>query len=328
MSTRERIFVTRQIPSPGIELLRSHFEVDIWPDPLPPSREQLQSRTQGVFGLLTLLSDSVDASVMDAAGPSLRAIANYAVGYNNIDVREAHRRSIAVGNTPDALTDATADIAVGLILAAARHFQESILQVRSLEWKTWEPMGLLGLDLRGKTLGILGMGRIGAAVARTMVGGWNMKLLYTSRTDKPQIDSELGGRRVPLKELLSTSDVISIHTDLNPGTKHLIHRDTLTIMKRNAVLVNTARGGVIDQEALYEALRAKTIFAAGLDVTDPEPLPSDSRLRDLPNCTILPHIGSATFVARNTMSIMAANNLIATLHGQPMPHGVPILKDS
>jgi phosphoglycerate dehydrogenase-like enzyme len=161
-----------------------------------------------------------------------------------------------------------------------------------------------------------------------MVGGWKMKLLYTSRTDKPQIDSELGGRRVPLEELLSTSDVISIHTDLNPGTKHLINRDTLSIMKRNAILVNTARGGVIDQEALYDALQAKTIFAAGLDVTDPEPLPNDSRLRELPNCTILPHIGSATFVARNTMSIMAANNLIATLHGQPMPHGVPMPKHS
>lgn len=324
MSARPRVFVTRQIPMPGIELLRSHFEVDIWPDPLPPSCEQLRSRAQGTFGLLTLLSDPIDASVMDAAGPSLRAIANYAVGFNNIDVQEAQRRSIAVGNTPDALTDATADIAVGLVLAAARHFQESILQVRALQWKTWEPLGLLGQDLRGKTLGILGMGRIGAAVARTMIGGWKMKLLYTSRTEKPQIDAELGGRRVPLEELLSTSDIISIHTDLNPGTKHLIDRDALSIMKSNAILVNTARGGVVDQEALYEALRAGQIFAAGLDVTDPEPLPSDSRLRELSNCTILPHIGSATFVARNTMSIMAAHNLIAVLHGTPMPHGVTI----
>jgi glyoxylate reductase len=324
MSTRQRVFVTRQIPAPGLELLRSHFEVDVWPDPLPPNREQLQSRAKEAFGLLTLLSDPIDASVMDAAGPSLRAIANYAVGYNNIDIQEAQRRSIAVGNTPDALTDATADIAVGLVLAAARRFQESILQVRALQWKTWEPLGLLGLDLRGKTLGIVGMGRIGAAVARTLVGGWKMKLLYTSRTEKPQIDSELNGRRVSLEELLSTSDVISIHTDLNPGTKHLIQRDTLSIMKRNAILVNTARGGVVDQEALYEALREERIFAAGLDVTDPEPLPSDSRLRELNNCIILPHIGSATFVARNTMSIMAASNLIAVIHGDPMPHGVSI----
>jgi lactate dehydrogenase-like 2-hydroxyacid dehydrogenase len=259
---------------------------------------------------------------MDAAGPSLRAIANFAVGYNNIDIEEATRRSIAVGNTPDALTDATADIAVGLVLAAARHFQQSILQVRALEWKTWEPLGLLGQDLRGKTLGIIGMGRIGGAVARTLVRGWDMKLLYTARSDKPRIDSELVGRRVPLEELLSTSDVISIHTDLNPSTKHLINRDTLSMMKPNAVLVNTARGGVIDQGALYEALHSKKIFAAGLDVTDPEPLPIDSRMRELSNCTILPHIGSATFVARNTMSIMAANNLIAAFNGQPMPHAV------
>jgi glyoxylate reductase len=322
MNARPRVFVTRQIPMPGIELLRSHFDVDIWPDPLPPSSEQLRSRSQGVFGLLTLLSDTVDASLMDAAGPSLRAIANFAVGYNNIDIEEATRRSIAVGNTPDALTDATADIAVGLVLAAARHFQQSILQVRALEWKTWEPLGLLGQDLRGKTLGIIGMGRIGGAVARTLVRGWDMKLLYTARSDKPRIDSELVGRRVPLEELLSTSDVISIHTDLNPSTKHLINRDTLSMMKPNAVLVNTARGGVIDQGALYEALHTKKIFAAGLDVTDPEPLPSDSRMRELSNCTILPHIGSATFVARNTMSIMAANNLIAAFNGQPMPHAV------
>jgi len=322
MNARPRVFVTRQIPMPGIELLRSHFDVDIWPDPLPPSSEQLRSRSQGVFGLLTLLSDTVDASLMDAAGPSLRAIANFAVGYNNIDIEEATRRSIAVGNTPDALTDATADIAVGLVLAAARHFQQSILQVRALEWKTWEPLGLLGQDLRGKTLGIIGMGRIGGAVARTLVRGWDMKLLYTARSDKPRIDSELVGRRVPLEELLSTSDVISIHTDLNPSTKHLINRDTLSMMKPNAVLVNTARGGVIDQGALYEALHSKKIFAAGLDVTDPEPLPSDSRMRELSNCTILPHIGSATFVARNTMSIMAANNLIAAFNGQPMPHAV------
>ena len=138
MSKRQRVFVTRQIPTPGIVLLRSHFDVDVWPDPLPPSREELQSRAQGAFGLLTLLSDPVDAALMDSAGPSLRAIANFAVGYNNIDVQEAQRRAIAVGNTPDALTDATADIAVGLVLAAARHFQESILQVRALEWKTWE----------------------------------------------------------------------------------------------------------------------------------------------------------------------------------------------
>ncbi|MCU0709960.1 MAG: D-glycerate dehydrogenase [Pirellula sp.] len=322
MSMRKRIFVTRAIPEPGIQLLREHFDVDVWPDPLPPNRENLRSRAQGAVGLLTLLSDQVDADLMDAAGPELRGIANYAVGYNNIDVNEAKRRSIAVGNTPDVLTDATADIAIGLVLAAARHFQQGILQVRALEWRTWEPLGLLGQDLQGKTLGIIGMGRIGAAVARRLVRGWNMKLVYTSRSDKPPIDAELGGRRVHLDELLSTSDIISLHTDLNPGTKHLIQRDTLALMKRDAILVNTARGGVVDQDALYEALRSKQIFAAGLDVTDPEPLPSDSSLRQLDNCIILPHIGSATFDARNKMSIMAANNLIAAANGEPMPFPV------
>jgi lactate dehydrogenase-like 2-hydroxyacid dehydrogenase len=322
MSTRKRIFVTREIPKPGIQLLQEHFDVDVWSDPLPPNRETLRSRAHGAVGLLTLLSDQVDADLMDAAGPELRGIANYAVGYNNIDVDEARRRSIAVGNTPDVLTDATADIAVGLVLAAARHFQQAIREVRALEWRTWEPLGLLGQDLQGKILGILGMGRIGAAVARRLVRGWNMKLVYTSRSNKPSIDTELGGRRVPLNELLSTSDVISLHTDLNPSTKHLIRRETLSLMKRDAILVNTARGGIVDQEALFEALHSKRIFAAGLDVTDPEPLPSDSPLRELDNCIILPHIGSATFDARNKMSIMAANNLIAASKGEPMPFAV------
>jgi lactate dehydrogenase-like 2-hydroxyacid dehydrogenase len=240
MSKPSRIFVTRQIPVSGIERLREHFEVDVWPDPLPPDRDALMRHAHGAVGLLTLLSDQIDAGVMEAAGPSLRGIANYAVGYNNIDVQEAKRRSIAVGNTPEVLTDATADIAVGLVLAAARHFQEGMLQVRALQWRTWEPLGLLGQDLSGKTLGIVGMGRIGAAVARRLVRGWQMKLLYTSRSDKPRIDSELGGRRVSLEELLANSDVISLHTDLNPSTRHLINRETLSRMKRNAVLVNTA----------------------------------------------------------------------------------------
>ena len=322
MNLRPQVFVTRQIPRSGIELLEGHFEVDVWQGEMPPSRHDLFIRSKGVTGLLTLLSDQIDGELMDAAGGALRGIANFAVGFNNIDVQEAKRRSIAVGNTPDVLTDATADIAVGLVLAAARRFQESIDQVRDLRWKTWEPLGLLGQDLTGKTLGIIGMGRIGAAVAKRLVGGWDMKLLYTARGDKPRIDATWGGRRVTLEELLASSDVVSVHTDLNPSTKHLINRQTLAKMKKSAVLVNTSRGGIIDQDALHEALLSGTIFAAGLDVTDPEPLPATSRLRELDNCTILPHIGSATFDARNRMSIMAAENLIAAAEGQPMPHAV------
>ncbi len=319
---RNKIFVARIIPDAGLKLLREQFDIDVWQEFLPPNREAILSRVKGVVGLLPLLSDRIDAEVMDAAGPQLRGIANFAVGYNNIDVAAAVKRGIAVGNTPDVLTDATADTAVGLVLAAARHFQSSILQVRALQWKTWEPMGLLGHELNGKTLGIVGMGRIGAAVARKLVGGWGMKVVYTSRSPKPEIDHEFNATRVSMDDLLAQSDVISLHTDLNEQTKHMISEREFALMKPNAILVNTARGGVIDQVALYKALKSKSIFAAGLDVTDPEPLPDDSPLRELENCTILPHIGSATFEARDRMSVMAAQNLIAASAGRPIPFPV------
>lgn len=318
----ERIFVTRKIPESGLALLHPHFEIDVWEDPLPPPRQTLIARGQGCAGLLTLLSDTIDSSVLDAL-PSVRAIANFAVGYNNIDIQAATQRKIAIGNTPDVLTDATADIAVGLLIAVARLFPQSADQVRRLQWKTWEPLGLLGQDLSGgKTLGIVGMGRIGQAVAKRCYGGWNMRVLYTSRTERPQVDRDLQATRVSFERLLEQSDFISIHTDLNPSTRHLFHRETLRRMKPNAVLVNTSRGGVIDQNALAEALEQKWIFGAGLDVTDPEPLPDDSALRRYDNCLILPHIGSATFEARSAMSQMAARNLLAALQGQPMPYAV------
>jgi len=319
---RNKIFVTRIIPEAGLKLLREQFDVDVWQDSLPPDREAMLTRSKGAIGLLTLLSDKIDAEIMDAAGAQLRGIANYAVGFNNIDVAAASQRGIAVGNTPDVLTDATADIAVGLVLAAARHFQSSIVLVRALQWKTWEPMGLLGYDLNGKTLGIVGMGRIGAAVARKLVGGWGMSVIYTSRSAKPKIDQKFNAARVSMDELLSRSDVVSLHTDLNEQTKHMMSEREFAMMKPNAILVNTARGGIIDQDALYQALKTKSIFAAGLDVTDPEPLLDESPLRELENCIILPHIGSATFEAREQMSLMAAQNLIAASFGQPLPFPV------
>ncbi len=318
----KRIFITRRIPACGVELLRKQFDVDVWSGELPPAKEVLQERVRGVDGILSLLSDPIDGEVMDAAGSQLKAVANFAVGYNNIDVAAAKARNIQVGNTPDVLTDATADIAVGLILAAARRFQESIDQVRSLEWKTWEPLGLIGQDLLGATLGIVGMGRIGRAVADRLHGGWKMRVLYTSRNPKPEIERELNAESVSLEELLRRSDFVSLHTDLNVRTKHLMNAERFSLMKPNAVLVNTARGGIIDQNALYDALERKRIFAAGLDVTDPEPLPDASPLRKLSSCTILPHIGSATEKARNLMATMASENLIAALNDRPMPYAV------
>jgi glyoxylate reductase len=210
------------------------------------------------------------------------------------------------------------------MLAAARRFQESIDEVRQLRWRTWEPLGLIGQDLRGKTLGIVGMGRIGQAVASRCVGGWQMKLLYTARRAKPEVDERLRGRQVELDELLRDSDFISVHTDLNPATKHLFDRSAFGKMKPNAVFVNTARGGVVDQEALYDALKRRVIFAAGLDVTDPEPLPADSPLRELDNCLILPHIGSSTFMTRQAMADIAADNVILGIQGKPLRHAVPM----
>lgn len=294
----------------------------VWPAELPPSRAELLQHVKGCDGILSLLSDRMDAEVFQQAGPQLRVVSNYAVGFNNIDVREAHSRGIRVGNTPGVLTEATADIAAGLILATARRFSESIDQVRKLEWKTWDPLGLLGLDLKGATLGIVGMGRIGMALAKRMHFGWDMNVIYTARTEKPDAESLLNAKRVDLATLLANADIVSLHADYNPSTHHLINSSTLAMMKPNAILINTARGGLIDQDALYNALKDGTIWGAGLDVTDPEPLPDDSQLRRLPRCLILPHIGSATIETRQAMADIAVDNLLAGLHGRPLPHEV------
>ncbi len=320
--SRPRVFVTRRIPDVGLSLLNDHCELDVWPGELPPPRETLISKVQGCTGILSLLSDRIDGAIMDAAGPQLRVISNFAVGYNNIDVPEATRRGIAVGNTPGALTDATADLAVTLALAASRRLPESINQVVRHEWRTWEPLGLLGPELTGGVLGILGMGRIGLRTAERLHRGWGMQVIYTARARKSDAEELVSARRVELDELLTTSDVLSIHCDLNESTKHLINRDTLSLMKPTAILVNTSRGGVIDQVALYDALKAGRPWAAALDVTDPEPLPSGHPLYTLPNCMILPHIGSATYTARNAMATIAAENLLAGLRQQPLPHAV------
>lgn len=315
----DRVFITRKIADEGIQLLSQSVECDVWQDPMPPSREELLQRSRGCTGLLTMLSDRIDGELMDAIGDQLKVVCNYAVGYNNIDVAAAEARQVAVGNTPDVLTDATADLAVTLLLAAARRVPEGIQNVADHEWKTWEPLGLIGSDLKNATVGIVGMGRIGFATAQRLHGGWGMKVVYTARSDKAEANQQLGGERVEFKELLKRSDFISIHTDLNPKTSRMFDASAFEAMKPNCVLVNTARGGVIDQDALADALRRQTIFAAGLDVTEPEPLPADSSLRGLPNCVILPHIGSATLKTRNQMASIAARNIIAGLKGENLP---------
>ncbi|QDS89461.1 Glyoxylate/hydroxypyruvate reductase B [Rosistilla ulvae] len=317
-----KVFVTRQIPAAGLDRIRNVCDCEVWPDRLPPSRDQLLEKSAGCDGVLSLLSDRIDAEFFDHVGPQLKVVSNFAVGYNNIDVAEADRRGIAVGNTPGVLTDATADIAVGLLLAAARCFREGIDNVTHEQWKTWEPMGFIGQDLVGKTIGIVGMGRIGAAVARRLHFGWGMSVLYTARSEKPEIDDQFNARRVEFSTLLAESDFVSIHTDLNPQTEKLFGDETFAQMKPTSVLVNTARGGIVDQQALHRALQAGTIFAAGLDVTEPEPLAADSPLRSMGNCVILPHIGSGTVASRDAMATIAADNLLAGLNGQPLPHRV------
>ena len=316
--TRPKVFVTRIIRDAGLSLVREFCQADIWDGDMPPSREVMLDRVRGVDGLLCLLTDRIDGELLDAAGPQLKVVSNHAVGFDNIIVPDATARGIPVGNTPGILTDATADLAFALLLSAARRLSESEKYLRSGKWKTWEPSALLGMDLAGKTLGLVGFGRIGRAVAKR-AAGFDLRVIYYD----PTADAEFGASKVDsLDTLLRESDFVSIHTPLNQVTRHLVNKDFLSKMKPNAVFVNTSRGPVVDQSALYEALKAKQIFSAALDVTDPEPLPLDSPLLTLDNCLIVPHIGSASERTRDDMSRLAALNLIAGLKGERLPHCV------
>lgn len=319
---RSKVFVTRVIPEAGLARIREVCDIDLWTNRLPPPRRELLHRVRGCDGVLSLLSDAIDGEVMDAAGSQLKVISNFAVGYNNIDVAEAKRRGIKVGNTPGVLTEATADIAVALLLAASRCLVSSERSIHAGDWLTWEPLGFLGQELAGKTLGIVGLGRIGAATARRLRGGWGMQVIYSGRSRNEAAEREFQAERVAFDELLERSDFISVHCALTDETKHLFDAKAFRKMKRSAVFVNTARGPVHVQQDLYEALRNGDIFAAGLDVTDPEPMPADDPLLALPNCVIAPHIGSATVEARNAMASIAAANLLAGLNGSPLPHEV------
>ncbi|HEY1192302.1 MAG TPA: D-glycerate dehydrogenase [Gemmata sp.] len=319
--SKPKVFVARRIPDEGLNAIRTVCDVDVWPEQLPPAPEELRRRVSDCDGLVSLLTDRVDAALLDAA-PKLKVVSNFAVGFNNVDVPACTARGVCVGNTPGALTDATADIAVTLLLAAARRIGESAADAKEGRWLTWEPLGWLGSDLAGRTLGIVGMGRIGFATAKRLQGGWGMKVLYTARGPKADADRELGATRVELDELLAQSDFVSVHADLNPTTKGLFGARQFAQMKRSAVFVNTSRGPLVDQPALAAALRSGTIFAAGLDVTDPEPLPTDHELYKLPNCLIVPHIASATNDTRNAMARLCANNLLAGVKGEPLPNWV------
>ena len=279
---KPRVFVTRRIPEAGLSRIRAACDADIWTERLPPPYETIRERIKDCEGLVSLLTDRIDGPLLDAA-PRLKVVSNFAVGFNNVDVPA-----------------------------------EGSLDVRGGRWLTWEPVGYLGLDLAGKTLGVVGMGRIGYALAQRCRGGWGMNVLYHDVQPSPKAESDLGARRVELDELLRQSDFISMHAALTPENRHLIGDAQFRLMKKTAVFVNTARGPLVDQAALYRALTSGTIFAAGLDVTDPEPPDPKDPLLQLPNVVIAPHLASATVSTRDGMAEICADNLIAGVTGQPL----------
>ena len=313
-----RIVVTRSTFPVVEETLGAAGTVWVWPLKYPIPREILLERVAEAEGMLTMLTDRIDREILQAA-PRLRAVSQMAVGVDNIDLAACSELRIPVGHTPDVLTETTADVAFGLLIAAARRFKEGMGQVAAGEWGDWDPQGMLGYDLHDSTLGIIGLGRIGQAVARR-AAGFGMRILYNRRTRDPEAEARLGAEFRPLQSLLRESDHVAVLVGLTPETRHLIDGEALSLMKPTATLVNASRGPVVDGAALARALADGTIAAAGLDVTDPEPIPPDHPLVSLPNCLIVPHIGSATVRTRTRMAELAARNLVAALTGRRMPH--------
>ena len=300
-----RCFVTRTLPGHALDRLRAAHEVDVWPGDLPPTAAELHAGLEGADALLCTLSDRVGADALDVA-PGLRVIANYAVGSDNIDRTAAAERGVAIGVTPGVLTEATADLAFALLLAAARKLPQAERAVHDGAWRTWEPQGWLGLELHGATLAVVGFGRIGRAVARR-AEAFGMHVVPV-------------GRDTPLHDALARADVVSLHTPLTDETRGLIGERELQAMIPTAILVNTGRGALVDTAALCTALHAGEIGAAALDVTDPEPLPAGHPLLSAPNALVVPHIGSATHATRERMAEMAVDNVLAGLAGEPLPH--------
>lgn len=318
MTLKPLVAVTRPIPEAGLALLRDQCEIRQWENELPPSPEELDTLLQGVDGALTLLTDRIDGPLLDRH-PSLRVVSNFAVGYDNVDVDAATKHGVAVCNTPGVLTETTAEMSFALLMAAARRIPEGADYVRDGKWKTWGPLLLLGRNVHGATLGIVGFGRIGSQVAR-MATGFDMRILAWDRSPETKDTEGLDVEFVDLDTLLEESDFVSLHVALAPETYHLIGTRELGLMKKTAILINAARGPVVDTDALVTALRDGDIFAAGLDVTDPEPLPADHPLVSLPNCTVVPHIASATVATRDDMATLAARNLLAVLTGERPDH--------
>jgi glyoxylate reductase len=318
---KPRTFVTRLIPEKGLEMVRQEAEVEVWSDPLPPPYETLVQKVQGCAALLCLLTDKIDANLLDAIGPQVKVISQMAVGFDNIAVAAATARGIPIGNTPGVLTDTTADFAWALLMTAARRVVEGDKFTRAGKWKTWGPIDFLGPDVTGATLGIVGFGRIGQGLAKR-AQGFDMRILYFDTQRYPEAEQKYGAYYTDLNTLLRESDFVSLHTVLSQETYHLMDDARLKLMKPSGILINTSRGPVVDPAALYRALSSGTIAYAALDVTEPEPIKLDDPLLTLDNIIIAPHIASASFQTRNKMATMAAANLIAGLKGERLPNCV------
>ncbi|KAM6391303.1 glyoxylate reductase/hydroxypyruvate reductase [Rhynochetos jubatus] len=316
------VFVTRRIPAEGLRVLSQAGGccVQLWDSEEPVPRAELLASVAGKRGLLCLLSDRIDREVLDAAGPGLKVISTMSVGFDHLALDEIKKRGIRVGYTPDVLTDATAELSVALLLATCRRLPEAVEQVKNGGWTTWKPLWMCGYGLSDSTVGIIGLGRIGQAVARRLKPFGVKKFLYAGSRPKPESAAEFEAEFVPLMRLAEESDFVVVTCALTPATQGICNKDFFARMKKTSVFVNTSRGAVVNQEDLYDALAHGQIAAAGLDVTTPEPLPTAHPLLSLKNCVILPHVGSATYTTRSTMAVLAANNLLAGLRGEPMPH--------
>ena len=317
---KPKVFVSRIIPDQGLSLITQLCDATVWQHELPPPRDVLLRETHDCDGLVSLLTDTIDPEFMDAC-PRLRVVSNMAVGFDNIDVPAATERGILAGNTPGVLTETTADFAFALLMAAARRIPEGIEYVRAGHWKTWGPMLLMGADVHHATLGLVGLGRIGTEMAKR-ARGFDMRVVYYDVFRREDLEAAHNIEFLPLDELLAAADFVSIHTPLTPETHHLMNRERFQKMKSGAILINTSRGPVVETAALQEALESGHLAGAALDVTEPEPLPAEHPLVQTPNCIVVPHIASASAATRGKMAEIAARNLLAGLHGEPLPNGL------
>ena len=317
---KPKVFVSRIIPDQGLSLITQLCDATVWQQELPPPRDVLLRETHDCDGLVSLLTDTIDPEFMDAC-PKLRVVSNMAVGFDNIDVPAATERGILAGNTPGVLTETTADFAFALLMAAARRIPEGVEYVRQGHWKTWGPMLLMGADVHHATLGLVGLGRIGTEMAKR-ARGFDMRVVYYDVFRREDLEEAHNIEFLPLDDMLAAADFVSIHTPLTSETHHLMNRERFQKMKAGAILINTSRGPVVETAALQEALESGHLAGAALDVTEPEPLPAEHPLVHTPNCIVVPHIASASAATRGKMAEIAARNLLAGLHGEPLPNGL------